>query len=109
MKKKYLVLECQQKIQSIKLKHICYLHYQDGSITIHLRDNSKILHCESLKNIEQQLSDRFVRINRNIIINLKYSTAYFKASGKVSLTSGVQFSITRRNLPEFLKQLKPAL
>ena len=105
MKRKSLVLECQKQIQCIKYKHIYYLQYQDGAITIHLTNDSKLLHCQALSEVEDKLPDHFVKVNRNIIINLRHMASYLKASQKILLTNGLEFPVSRRNIPALLDQI----
>ncbi|MCT4590157.1 MAG: LytTR family transcriptional regulator [Carboxylicivirga sp.] len=105
MRKKTLLLECQKQIQRIKLKDICYLHYQDGIISFYMVDNRRLLHCNTLKGLENKLTNNFVRISRNIIINLNYLSAYFKSSHKVTLVTGKEFTVSRRNVAHFTSTL----
>jgi len=105
MKRKSLVLECQKQIQCIKYKHIYFLQYQDGTITFHLADNKQILHAQLLKEVEAMLPEYFVKVNRNIIINLQHLVSYFKSSQKILLANGLEFTVTRRNVPILLDRI----
>lgn len=109
MQRKNLILECQKQIQCIRFKHISHLHYQDGAISIHLTGDKRVLHCVGLKELEARLPENFVRINRNIIINLNYLSAYYKASQKVVLESGHEFDVSRRNVGALLQKIVPAV
>jgi len=106
MKRKCLILECQKQIQKVKYTDIYYLKYQEGSISIGMADDKNLLCCLSLKEIENLLSDDFIKINRNVIINLRYLTAYIKASRKVLLENGLQFYVSRRNVTPLLIKIK---
>ncbi|WP_439182235.1 LytR/AlgR family response regulator transcription factor [Carboxylicivirga taeanensis] len=106
MNTKFLLLECQKQIKRIRLSEVYYLQYQDGHICFYLTDNKKELHCQLLKTLEEQLPDYFVRINRNVIINLNYLTVYFKTTPKVVMTNGQEFDVSRRNVARLIKKLQ---
>ncbi|TRX63986.1 LytTR family DNA-binding domain-containing protein [Carboxylicivirga sp. M1479] len=105
MKKSTLILECQNQVQRIKCQHIVYLQYQQGAIRIWLNNNTQKQHSKSLRVVEQSLPDNFVKINRNVIINLHYLSAYFKTSQKVVLENGVEFDVSRRNASPLLGKI----
>ncbi|MBK3518577.1 LytR/AlgR family response regulator transcription factor [Carboxylicivirga marina] len=107
MLKKCLILECQQKIQRVPYKHICYLQYAQGAITIYLSGDITLSHCEQLKDLENSLPNYFVRINRNVIINLNYLSAYFKVLQKVQMENGKEFDVSRRNTTQLLEKIQP--
>jgi len=105
MNKSCLILECQKQILRVELTSIYYMQYQEGITTIHRQGDKQLLSCQALKDLQQQLSGSFVRINRNIIINLSYLSAYKKNSRTVLLEDGSQFSVSRRNIGPLLDKI----
>lgn len=101
-----LVIECSQQLRKVKFDEICHMYYIDGVITIESVNNSKILCCSALKDIEQKLPDNYVRINRNAIINIDYLIAYYKQSQKVTMENGKSFTVTRRNTSCLVEKMK---
>jgi len=81
------------------------MQYQEGITTIHMQGDKQLFSCQLLKDLQQQLSGSFVRINRNVIINLSYLSAYKKNSRTVLLEDGSQFSVSRRNIGPLLDKI----
>ncbi len=73
-------------------------------------EKNKIV-CRTLKEFEDTLpKDRFFRIHKSHLINLKYLKDYSNFGGNyVTMTDGSKVEISRRKAPEFIKKVKAML
>jgi two-component system LytT family response regulator len=64
-----------------------------------------------LKDFEDTLpKERFFRIHKSHLINLKYIKEYSNYSGNyVTMTDGSKVEISRRKAPDFIQKIKTAL
>jgi len=68
----HLFVKSEYKLIRIELDDIKYIESQHEYIKIHLINSKPVLTQLSLKSIEEQLpSDRFMRVHRSFIVNLK--------------------------------------
>lgn len=68
----HLFVKSEYKLIRIELDDIKYIESQHEYIKIHLINSKPVMTQLSLKNIEEQLpSDRFMRVHRSFIVNLK--------------------------------------
>ena len=83
----------------VSYARIVFFEKYRESLTVHTVDTEIKDIDKSLDELLSEVSDeRFVKINRNTIINLRYVS---KLSGdKVILSTGAEFSIPRRNTAE---------
>lgn len=95
---KYLKLECTKYIRKIRTSDIHCIISQDGQLTLELVSDDKLLHCAPLKELEQQLPDKFIKVNRNVIINTASVASIQKVTKIVTLTNGREVSISRRQM-----------
>ncbi|MEK7718772.1 MAG: LytTR family DNA-binding domain-containing protein [Bacteroidota bacterium] len=73
-------------------------------------EKNKIV-CRTLKEFEDSLpKDRFFRIHKSHLINLKYLKDYSNFGGNyATMTDGSKVEISRRKAPEFIKRVKAML
>ncbi|MBR3336776.1 MAG: response regulator transcription factor [Erysipelotrichaceae bacterium] len=97
-KKTYLIHSNKDMIPVSYARIVFFEKYRE-SLTVHTVDTEIKDIDKSLDELLSEVSDeRFVKINRNTIINLRYVS---KLSGdKVILSTGAEFSIPRRNTAE---------
>jgi two-component system LytT family response regulator len=84
----------------------------DGGYTkIIIKGEKSKLVCRTLKEFEDTLpKDRFFRIHKSHLINLKYLKDYSNFGGNyVTMTDGSKVEISRRKAPEFIKIVKAML
>jgi len=84
----------------------------DGCYTkIIIQDGSKTLVSRTLKDFENSLpKEKFFRIHRSHLINLKYIKDYSNLSGNyVTMTDGSKIEISRRKAPDFIQKIKSLL
>ena len=68
----HLFVKSDYKLIRIELDDIRYIESQHEYIKIHLVNNKPVMTQLSMKSIEEQLpSDRFMRVHRSFIVNLK--------------------------------------
>jgi len=60
-----------KKLVKIDLPSIAYIKGSREYVTIVTADNRKIMTLQSMKNLEQDLSNSFIRIHNSFIVNLK--------------------------------------
>lgn len=83
--KEYLSVKADYKVSLIKINDIVYLESEGEYVRMHLTDNSTITTLFRLKNMEAALpADRFMRVHRSYIVNLKYIKSYIK--GRIFLS-----------------------
>jgi two-component system LytT family response regulator len=71
-KKDFLFIKSEYKILRINFDDIIYIEGMSEYIKIHLSDSKPVMTLLSMKFIEEQLpSDRFMRVHRSYIVNLK--------------------------------------
>jgi two-component system LytT family response regulator len=84
----------------------------DGCYTkVVMKDGKKTIISRTLKDFEATLpKERFFRIHKSHLINLKHIKDYSKISGNfVTMTDGSRIEISRRKSPEFIQKIKAAL
>lgn len=68
----HLFVKSEYKLIRIELDDIKYIESQHEYIKIHLINNTPVLTQLSIKSVEELLpSDRFMRVHRSFIVNLK--------------------------------------
>jgi DNA-binding LytR/AlgR family response regulator len=101
-----IFIDIGHQLRKVDLEQVIHLYYVDGATTIEMSHDTKVVCCTTLKELFQHLPHYFLRINRNVIINVKYITAYYKLSQSVSMSNGRNFIVTRRNVTQLVSQMK---
>lgn len=75
------------------------------------KDGKKSTVSRTLKDFEDTLpNEKFFRIHKSHLINLKYIKVYSNLSGNfVTMTDGSKVEISRRKAPEFIQKIKSLL
>jgi two-component system LytT family response regulator len=75
------------------------------------KDGKKKIISRTLKDFEEAIpKEKFFRIHKSHLINLKYIKEYSKISGNfVTMTDGSRIEISRRKAPEFVRKIKEVL
>jgi two-component system LytT family response regulator len=84
----------------------------DGCYTkVVMKDGKNTIISRTLKDFESNLpKERFFRIHKSHLINLKYIKEYSKIGGNfITMTDGSRIEISRRKAPEFIQKIKAAL
>lgn len=97
-------------IRFIGLDEIISLQADSNYTIIHLKDMQKLVISKTLKDFEELLDEnRFARIHKSYIVNLRYINEYSTIDGGiVKMCDGSQWSISRRQLDSFLLKMKRA-
>jgi two-component system LytT family response regulator len=84
----------------------------DGCYTlVIIKDGKNKMVSHTLKDFEDTLpKERFFRIHKSHLVNLKYIKEYSNYSGNyVTMTDGSKVEISRRKAPDFIQKIKTAL
>ena len=84
----------------------------DGCYTqVVIKNGKNKMVSHTLKDFEDTLpKERFFRVHKSHLINLKYIKEYSNYSGNyVTMTDGSKVEISRRKAPEFIQKIKAAL
>lgn len=77
--KEYLSVKADYKVSLVRIDEIVYLESEGEYVRMHLIDGSAITTLFRLKNMEVALpSDRFMRVHRSYIVNLRRIRSYVK-------------------------------
>jgi len=107
---KTIILKEKGKIHQIAIEDIVFVEGDGYLLNVHTNDsNSPLTFSLLLKQIEEKVNGYgFCRINRNIIVNMKYFDSY--VSGKkrcFKTTTGVKMNVSRRKwciLKEYIQE-----
>ena len=107
--KEFISVKADYKTQLVKIADIVYLESAGEYVRLHIEGSSTITTLFRLKNMETALpSDRFMRVHRSYIVNLKHVTGY--ARGKVSLDNGDSVPVSvnyRDSFRDFVDSIHP--
>jgi two-component system response regulator AlgR len=105
----YLSVSSQGKILLIPVDKILCFKADQKYVTAYW-DNQQTLTDESLKNLEQEFSDKFIRIHRNALISTSHINALEKTKDGAYIIKlnnlDEEFTVSRRHIPEIKKKLK---
>lgn len=92
----------------IELEEIVSLQADSNYSIIHLQNMQKKVISKTLKDFEELLdTNQFVRIHKSYIVNLRFVKEYSTTDGGiVKMTDGNHWSISRRQLENFLEKMK---
>ena len=103
-----ILLKEQKQIHLFDLNNIIYIIGSGNYSTLHLaEDNMTYTFCIIIGELEKQLiTNGFFRINKNIVINLKYLISYtFRINHYAIMKTGKELEISRRRVPYLKKFL----
>lgn len=97
-------------VSFVDVDEIVSLQADSNYTIIHLNSMQKMVISKTLKDFEELLdTDRFARIHKSYIVNLRYLKEYSTTDGGiVKMTDGNQWSISRRQVDSFLEKMKAA-
>lgn len=88
----YISVKADYKVSLVKISDIIYLESEGEYVRMHLKDNSSITTLFRLKNMEGVLpSERFMRVHRSYIVNLRHMKSYDK--GRIFLSNATSVPI----------------
>lgn len=100
-----IALASMEGLQFIELDDIVYCESQDNYTQFFLNNGRRIMVSRTIKHFEEMLDpDRFFRVHRSNIINLKYIDKYVKGEGGfVVMKQGARIPVSRRRKESFLQ------
>ncbi len=96
---KTIILKEKGKVHQIAIEDIVYIEGDSYLSTLHTKDrNNPLTFSLLLKQIEEKVNGYgFCRINRNIIVNLKYFNTFVSDKKRCfKTTTGVEMNVSRR-------------
>ncbi|MBW6490439.1 MAG: LytTR family transcriptional regulator [Lentimicrobium sp.] len=107
-KDKTIILKEKGKAHQLFIESIVYVESEGYVSMVHTNDDTPPVSCSKLlKEIEEEVVGYgFYRINRNIIVNLKYFKSYVKDKKRCfETTTEVKMKVSRRKWCVFRKNL----
>jgi len=97
------------KLHLIPLSSVCCLHAEHKYVTV-VHEDGQVLIEESLKSLESELDESFLRIHRNALVNVHYLQSLEKDKGgqwQVHLRGlDKTLEVSRRHLPTVRQRIK---
>lgn len=95
-------------ISFIEVDNIVSLQADSNYTIIHMNNMQKLVVTKTLKEFEELLDQtQFIRIHKSYIVNMRCIKEYSTTDGGiVKMTDGNQWSISRRQLENFLQKMK---
>ena len=106
-----LVLPASHGFNILAIDDIIRLEAEGSYTKVIYKDGKKKIISRTLKDFEEAIpKDKFFRVHKSHLINLKYIKEYSKISGNyVTMTDGSRIEISRRKAPEFIRKIKAVL
>lgn len=103
-----LTLPSGQGYRLVDIDEIVHIEADSNYSIFHLKSTEKITVSKVLKDYEEILpEDRFVRIHKSSIVNLKYVKEYHNKNGlMLSLSNGESIVVSRRRASDFFEKMK---
>lgn len=103
-----LTLPNGQGYRLVDLDEIVHIEADSNYSIFHLKNVEKITVSKVLKDYEEILpDDRFMRIHKSSIVNLKYVKEYNNKNGLIlSLSNGESIVVSRRRASDFFEKMK---
>lgn len=100
-----IALPSMEGLHFVNLDEIIYCESQDNYTQFFLTDGRRIMVSKTIKHFEEMLDeDRFYRVHRSNIINLKYIDKYVKGEGGyIVMKQGPRIPVSRRRKESFLQ------
>jgi two-component system response regulator AlgR len=99
----------QGNMSLVAIEQVLYFHADQGYVDV-IWDGGSILIEESLRALEKEFGDRFVRVHRNALVAVEYITGLQRDAGGnylVSVHAGdTQLPVSRRLLSQVRKRLR---
>ena len=106
-----IVIPATHGFNVLEIDDIIRLEADGCYTTIVIKDRKNTIVSRTLKDFEDTLpKERFFRIHKSHLINLKHIKDYSNISGNfVTMTDGSKIEISRRKAPEFIQKIKAVL
>jgi two-component system response regulator AlgR len=108
-KRQHISAQLRGEIKLVPINEILFFQADQKYVNVHHK-GGEVLIEEPLKQLEQELGDRFIRIHRNALVNKQYITGLIKTSeGHLQLTlrhTEQTLEVSRRHAPEVRKLVK---
>ncbi|MCX6170290.1 MAG: LytTR family DNA-binding domain-containing protein [Ignavibacteriales bacterium] len=106
-----LVLPASHGFNVLVIDEIIRLEAEGCYTKVVIKEGKNVVVSRTLKDFEDNLpKEKFFRIHKSHLINLKYIKDYSNLSGNfVTMIDGSKIEISRRKTPEFIQKIKTAL
>ena len=105
-KHRRLIYKQQDGYKVILFDDISHLQSDSNYTKIFLKNGECKLLCKTLKTVESQLDEQFLRIHHSIIINLLEVVSYNTKDSYIALFSGEELNVSRRKKKEISELFK---
>lgn len=106
-----LVLPASHGFNVLEIDNIIRLEAEGCYTKVIFKDGKNTIISRTLKDFEETIpKEKFFRIHKSHLINLKYIKDYSNISGNfITMTDGSKIEISRRRVPEFIQKIKAVL
>ncbi len=106
-----LVLPASHGFNVLEIDDIIRLEAEGCYTKVIFKDGKNTIVSRTLKDFEETIpKEKFFRIHKSHLINLKYIKDYSNISGNfITMTDGSKIEISRRRAPEFIQKIKAVL
>ncbi len=107
-----LQLNCAGKVEFIPVNEISHCKASGDYVEIFMSDKRQSLYSGTLKRIEEQLPDSFIKVHRSYVVNMDEvisiasSTKGSSGGGVITLKTGDEVPVSRRILPYVRELIK---
>ncbi len=101
----FLTLKNEQEIVRVNLDDVLFFYVEKKMLTCKT-ENGEVFKCsQSLTWIETKVPEDFLKINRNVMINLFKMKRLERASRKLILLDGTAFKVSERRFSKLVKSI----
>lgn len=98
MASKFYFIKSERTIIRIEHENLLYIYVENGVTVFILLDKKRIISSSSLKAIEDDLPDHFIKINRSTLVNGYRINEYNMVKRKIHLDPDIQLMVSTRKV-----------
>ncbi len=101
-----LIVKNEQEIRVIYLKNLIAIIVHDYLCTFITEQGNNFICTNSLSELEKILSNNFIRISRNTLVNSNKVIGYNKKQKTLCLSNNIEYKVSIRKLDAILTRLQ---
>ena len=96
-KEDYFIYSNKRNLSKASYDDLLVIECDKPFICFYLKERKFLVQC-SLESVAKSLKDHFIQVNRQVIVNMKYTECiiYQQASYWVVMINGVQYKVSKR-------------
>ena len=98
MASNFYFIKSERTITRIEYDNLLYIYLEDGLVVFVLSNKRRIVSSRSLKTVEDDLPDHFIKINRSTMVNGYQINEYNIVKRKIHLDPDIQLTVSTRKL-----------